>query len=94
MKTQLLPPFLKAALNFPEANSDPLVRTLLLSDLVRWKDTSVLPLAEDDLFLPLEQTAQPAKLDLLNAISTLGPQVLVPLLSLGHSSHRSRSSSI
>ncbi len=43
-------PFLKAALNLAEIESDPELKTTLPSDLVRWKDLSVLPLAEDVLF--------------------------------------------
>jgi hypothetical protein len=74
-------PFLKAALNLPEISSDPVLRTSLLSDLLEWKDLSVLPLAEDDLFRPSLPTEGYLKANLLLAISSLDPQIAVPLLS-------------
>jgi hypothetical protein len=43
-------PFLKAALNLPDVQSDAVARTSILSDLLAWKDLSVLPLAEQELF--------------------------------------------
>jgi hypothetical protein len=43
-------PFLKAALILPEVQSDDVARTSILSDLLAWKDLSVLPLAEQELF--------------------------------------------
>jgi HEAT repeat protein len=55
--------------------------TSLLSDLLKWKDLSVLRLAEDDLFLPSHGTEGYLKSNLLLAISSLDPEVSVPLLS-------------
>ena len=43
-------PLLKGALSLPAVSSDPVLRTSILSDLLRWNDLSVLPAAEDDLF--------------------------------------------
>jgi hypothetical protein len=74
-------PFLKAALNLPQTKSDPILKTSLLSDLLKWEDLSVLPLAEDELFLPSHQTEGYLKSNLLLAISSLDPQISVPLLS-------------
>ena len=53
----------------------------MLSDLLEWKDLTVLPLAEDDLFLPSQRTEGYLKANLLQAISGLDPSVSVPLLS-------------
>ena len=74
-------PFLKTALNLPEVNSNPLLRTAILSDLLKWKDLSVLPSAENDLFQSSEQVAGSLKSNLLLAISGLDAQLSVPLLS-------------
>lgn len=74
-------PFLKTALNLPEVNSNPLLRTAILSDLLKWKDLSVLPSAENDLFQSSEQVDGSLKSNLLLAISGLDAQLSVPLLS-------------
>jgi hypothetical protein len=74
-------PYLKAILNLSENKSDPVLRTSLLSDLLKWKDLSVLPLVEDDLFRPSQQTEGYLKSNLLLAISSLDPEISVPLLS-------------
>jgi hypothetical protein len=42
--------FLKAVLNLPNVKSDPTLRMAIVSDLLHWKDLSVLSLAEEDLF--------------------------------------------
>ena len=73
-------PFLKAALSLPETQSDAVARTSILSDLLKWKDLSVLPLAEEELFTPSRRTYGYLKSNLLLAISSLDPQVSVPLL--------------
>jgi hypothetical protein len=77
----LAAPVLKAALDLPEITSDNVIKTTLLSDLPKWKDLSVLPMAEDELFLPSQQVKGHMKSDLLLAISSLDPQISVPLLS-------------
>jgi hypothetical protein len=74
-------PFLKAALNLPEIQSDAVARTSILSDLLKWKDLSALPLAEEELFTPSRQTPGYLKSNLVLAISSLDPQVSVPLLA-------------
>ena len=74
-------PFLKAALNLPEVNSNPLLRTTILGDLLKWKDLSVLPLAENDLFEPSKHVDANLKSNLLLAISSLNPHLSVPLLT-------------
>jgi hypothetical protein len=43
-------PFLKAALSLPNVKSDPTLRMSIVSDLLQWKDLTVLSLAEEDLF--------------------------------------------
>jgi hypothetical protein len=43
-------PFLKAALNLPNVKSKPTLRMAIVTDLLHWKDLSVLSLAEEDLF--------------------------------------------
>ena len=53
----------------------------MLSDLLKWKDLSVLPIAEDELFLPSQQVEGYMKANLLLAISDLDPQISVPLLT-------------
>jgi hypothetical protein len=74
-------PFLMLALNLPETNSDDVLKTSLLSDPLRWKDLSVLPIAEDELFRPSQHTEGYLKSNLLLAISSLEPQISVPLLT-------------
>lgn len=73
--------FLKAALSLPEVYSDPELRTAILADLLKWKDLSVLPSAEDDLFQSSEHVGGALKSNLLLAISSLDPRVSVPLLT-------------
>jgi HEAT repeat protein len=74
-------PFLKAALNLPIVKSDPTLRMAILSDLLKWKDVSVLPLAEEDLFDQSVQSPFYGKSNLVLAISSLDPQVSIPLLA-------------
>jgi hypothetical protein len=74
-------PFLRAALDLPAIKSDPVLRTSVLSDLLESKDLTVLPLAEDDLFLPSQRTEGYLKANLLKAISGLDPSISVPMLS-------------
>ena len=74
-------PFLNAALNLPEVNSNSSLRTAILGDLLKWKDLSVLPSAEDDLFQSSKHVDAYLKSNLLLAISSLDPQVAVPLLT-------------
>jgi hypothetical protein len=75
-------PFLKAALSLPNVKSNPTLRVAIVSDLLHWKDLSVLPLAEEDLF---DQSVQSSsfypKSNLVLAISSLEPQISVPLLA-------------
>ena len=74
-------PFLKAALKLPEVSSNPVLRTAILGDLLKWKDLSVLPSAEDDLFQSSRHVRADLKSNLLLAISSLDPQIAVPLLT-------------
>ena len=74
-------PFLKAALNPPEVKSNPVLRTTILSDLLKWKDLSVLPSAENDLFQSSEHVDGYLKSNLLLAISSLDAELSVPLLA-------------
>jgi hypothetical protein len=74
-------PFLKAALNLPDVASDPVLRTAILSDLLKWHDLSVLPSAENDLFQSSEHVDAYLKSNLWLAISSLNAQVSVPLLA-------------
>jgi len=74
-------PVLKAALDLPEITTDNVLKTTLLSYLLKWKDLSVLPMAEDELFLSSQQVEGYMKSNLLLAISSLDPQISVPLLS-------------
>lgn len=74
-------PLLKSALNLPEVNSNPVLRTTILSDLLKWKDLSVLPSAKNDLFQSSEHVDAYLKSNLLLAISSLNPQLSVPLLT-------------
>jgi len=74
-------PLLKAALSVPENSSDDVIKSTLLSDLLMWNDLSVLPTAEDELFLPSQQIEGYLKSNLLIAISHLDSQISVPLLT-------------
>ena len=74
-------PFLKAALNLPGVGSNPTLRMLILSDLLHWKDSSVLPLAEADLFDQSVQSPFFPKSNLALAVSSLDPQISIPLLA-------------
>jgi hypothetical protein len=74
-------PFLKAALNLPNVKSNPTLRVAIVSDLLHWKDLSVLPLAEEDLFDHSVQSSFYPKSNLVLAISSLEPQISVPLLA-------------
>jgi len=74
-------PFLKATLNLPIVKSNPTLRMAILSDLLQWKDVSVLPLAEEDLFDQSAQSPFYPKSNLVLAISSLEPQVSLPLLA-------------
>jgi hypothetical protein len=74
-------PFLKAALNLPEIQSNDAARTSILGDLLAWKDLGVLPLAERELFDPSKHTPGYLKPNLVLAISRLDAQVSVPLLA-------------
>jgi hypothetical protein len=67
-------PFLKAALTLPEVRSDPVVRTSIVGDLLKWRELTVLPLAEADLFQPSQHTDGYLKSNLLLAISSLDPR--------------------
>jgi len=74
-------PFLKAALNLQNVKSNPTLRMAIVSDLLHWKDLSVLPLAEEDLFDQSVQSSFYPKSNLVLAISSLEPQISVPLLA-------------
>jgi hypothetical protein len=74
-------PFLKAALNLPNVKSNPTLRMAIVSDLLHWKDLSVLPLAEEDLFEQSVRSPFYPKSNLVLAISSLEPQVSIPLLA-------------
>ncbi len=76
-------PFLKAALNLPNVKSDPTLRMSIVSDLLHWKDLSVLPLAKEDLFDPSVRSPfyPKSNLAVLAAISSLEPQISIPLLA-------------
>jgi hypothetical protein len=74
-------PFLKAALKLPNINSNPTLRMSIVSDLLQWKDLSVLPLAEKDLFDQSVKSPFYPKSNLALAISSLEPQVSIPLLA-------------
>ena len=73
-------PFLKAALNLPNVKSNPTLRMAIVSDLLHWKDLSVLPLAEEDLFDQSVESPFYPKSNLVLAISSLEPQISIPLL--------------
>lgn len=74
-------PFLKAALNLPGVGSNPNLRMSIVSDLLHWKDSSVLPLAEADLFDQSVQSPFFPKSNLVLAVSSLDPQISIPLLA-------------
>ena len=74
-------PFLKAVMTLPDVNADPVLRTSIIGDLLEWKDVTVLPLAENDLFLPSQHTEAYLKSNLLLAASSLDPKLSVPLLT-------------
>jgi hypothetical protein len=74
-------PFLKAALNLPNVKSNPTLRMSIVSDLLHWKDLSVLPLAEEDLFDKSVSSPFYPKSNLVLAISSLEPQISIPLLA-------------
>lgn len=73
--------FLKAALNLPSVKSDPTLRIWIFSDLLHWRDLTVLPLAERDLFDQSVKSPLYPKSNLVLAISSLEPQISVPLLA-------------
>ena len=73
--------FLKAALKLPEVSSNPVLRTAILGDLLKWKDLSVLPLRRMTYFSLPGTYARTVKSNLLLAISSLDPQISVPLLT-------------
>ena len=74
-------PFLKAALNLPSVTPNPNLRIPIVSDLLHWKDLSVLPLADEDLFDQSLQSSVFPKWNLVLAVSTLEPQISIPLLA-------------
>jgi HEAT repeats len=74
-------PFLKAAMSLHDVRADPVLRTSIISDLLRWKDLTVLSLAEDELFLPTQHAEGYLKSNLLLAASSLDSQISVPLLT-------------
>jgi hypothetical protein len=73
--------FLKAVMTLPDVKADPVLRTSIIGDLLEWKDLTVLPLAEDELFLPCQHTEAYLKSNLLLAVSSLDPKLSVPLLT-------------
>jgi HEAT repeat protein len=66
---------------FHDVKADPVLRTSIISDLLKWKDLTVLSLAEDELFLPSRHTEGYLKSNLLLAVSSLDPQISIPLLT-------------
>ena len=74
-------PFLRAALNLPDVKSNPTLRISIVSDLLHWKDLSVLPLAEEDLFDRSAKSPFYPKSNLVLAISSLEPHTSIPLLA-------------
>jgi hypothetical protein len=74
-------PFLKAALHLPDVKSNPTLRMWIVSDLLHWKDLSVLPLAEEDLFNQSVTSPFYPKSNLVLAISSLEPKISIPLLA-------------
>lgn len=73
--------FLKTVMTLPDVKADPVLRTSIIGDLLEWKDLTVLLLAEDDLFLPAQNTEPYLKSNLLLAASSLDPELSVPLLT-------------
>jgi hypothetical protein len=73
-------PFLKAALSLQDVKSNPTLRMWIVSDLLHWKDLSVLAPAEEDLFDQSVRSPYP-KSNLVLAISSLEPQISIPLLA-------------
>jgi HEAT repeat protein len=57
------------------------LRMAIVSDPLHWKDLSVLPLAEEDLFDQSVESPFYPKWNLVLAISSLEPQISVPLLA-------------
>jgi len=74
-------PFLRAALSLPDVKSNPTLRMSIVSDLLHWKDPSVLPLAEEDLFDRSVKSPFYPKSNLVLAISSLEPHISIPLLA-------------
>jgi hypothetical protein len=74
-------PFLKAALNLTGVRSNPILRMSIVSDLLHWKDSSVLALAEADLFDQSVQSPFFPKSNLVLAMSSLDPQISIPMLA-------------
>jgi HEAT repeat protein len=74
-------PFLKAALNRPNVKSNPTLRMSIVGDLLQWKDLTVLPIAEQDLFDQSVKSPFYPKSNLVLAISSLEPQISIPLLA-------------
>jgi HEAT repeat protein len=74
-------PFLKAALSLPNVKSNPTLRMSIVCDLLHWKDLSVLPPAEEDLFDQSVRSPFYPKSNLVLAISGLEPQISIPLLA-------------
>ncbi len=72
-------PFLKASLILPDVKSDPTLRMAIVSDLLHWKDLSVLPLAEEDLFDQSVRSPFYPKSNLVLAISSLESHISIPL---------------
>lgn len=73
--------FLKATQNLPDVKSNPTLRMSIVSDLFHWKDLSVLPLAEENLFDQSVGSPFYPKSNLVLAISSLEPQISTPLLA-------------
>ena len=67
-------------MDLPDVKADTVLRTSIISDLLRWKDLTVLSLAEDELFLQSRHTEGYLKSNLLLAVSSLDPQISIPLL--------------
>jgi hypothetical protein len=74
-------PFLRAVLSLPNVRSDPTLRMAIVSYLLHWRDLSILPLAEEDLFDQAVQTSAFPKSNLVLAVSSLEPKVSIPLLA-------------
>jgi len=74
-------PFLQAVLSLPAVKSDATLRMCIVGALLHWKDLSVLPMAEEDLFDPSAKSRSWPKLNLVLAISSLEPQTSIPLLA-------------